>query len=403
MTSPAGASPGTASVWPHTPPAPGPPPPRARPPPPPPPRAAGGAPAFRRGGRSPDALPPILRGADPAVAQGRGAAGDSSAGRPQQLRLGGAHGAELCDGRRQLHGAGASPRRPAGRAHGVAARRLRPCGQAAARGRARAVRHADHRQPARGCRAGDDSGRDGRVPAGLAARRGRRRRAARDAVAVGDRAVGAGARERRRRRLTRERYTSYPRPVLWLVPEGELEGAGRSGEIAPFYPRTGPGPTRQRGASPGARERAREARGADDPAIGVDLALARSYCERYARIARKAIRLPTEVEWEHACRAGSRGRWFWGDDAREADAWAWHRGNSGDSVPPLAAKRSNGFGLHAMLGGVWEWVEGDDGAVLGGGSWRTALPDIGCGVRRVVAIGERVGDAGFRIARSLRG
>lgn len=203
--------------------------------------------------------------------------------------------------------------------------------------------------------------------------------------------------------MTRERYTSYPRPVLWLVPEGELEVAGRSVEIAPFYLSTVPVTNLQLEAFAGARERAREASGDDDPAIGVDLALARSYCERYARIARKAIRLPTEVEWEHACRAGSRGRWFWGDDAREADAWAWHRGNSGDSVPPLAAKRSNGFGLHAMLGGVWEWVEGDDGAVLRGGSWRTALPDIGCGVRRVVAIGERVGDAGFRIARSLRG
>lgn len=205
--------------------------------------------------------------------------------------------------------------------------------------------------------------------------------------------------------MTRERYTSYPRPVLWLVPEGELPIAGRTVEIAPFYLSTLPVTNAQLEAFTGARQRSSAAVGDDDPAIGVDLDLARGYCDWYARIARKAIRLPTEAEWEHACRAGSRSRWFWGDDEREADAWAWHLGNSGDSasVPPLGAKRSNGFGLHAMLGGVWEWAEGEEGGVLRGGSWRTSLDEIGCGNRRIVTAGEHVADAGFRIARGLRG
>jgi len=204
--------------------------------------------------------------------------------------------------------------------------------------------------------------------------------------------------------LTVERYTAYPRPVLWLVPEGELATPAGTVTVEPFYLSTLPVTNRQLEAFTGARARPAAAAGDDDPAIGVELDLARGYCESYARIARKAIRLPTEAEWEHACRAGSSARWFWGDDAGEADAWLWHRGNSGETVPPLADKRSNGFGLHAMLGGVWEWV--DDGAgkaVLRGGSWRTPLADIDCAARRMIAAGEAIEDAGFRIARSLRG
>jgi len=203
--------------------------------------------------------------------------------------------------------------------------------------------------------------------------------------------------------LTVERYTAYPRPVLWLVPEGELATRGGTVSVEPFYLSTLPVTNRQLEAFTGARARPAAAAGDDDPAIGVGLELARDYCEEYARIARKAIRLPTEVEWEHACRAGRSDRWFWGDDASGADAWLWHRGNSGEAVPRLDAKRSNGFGLHAMLGGVWEWVEGDDRPVLRGGSWRTPLTEIGCGVRRTPAPGETIEDAGFRIARSLRG
>ena len=203
--------------------------------------------------------------------------------------------------------------------------------------------------------------------------------------------------------MTVERYTAYPRPVLWLVSEGQLATPAGTVAVEPFYLSTLPVTNRQLEAFTGARARPAAVAGDDDPAIGVTLDVARGYCDWYARIARKAIRLPAEAEWEHACRAGTSGRWFWGDDAREADAWVWHRGNSGEVVPALAAKRSNGFGLHAMLGGVWEWVEGAEGGVLRGGSWRTPLDEIGCGVRRIVAGGETVADAGFRIARSLRG
>ena len=200
-----------------------------------------------------------------------------------------------------------------------------------------------------------------------------------------------------------ERYTSVPRPVLWLIPEGELVIAGDRRTIAPFYLSTLPVTNAQLEAWLPAWERSPLAPGDDDPAVGTTAELAREYCRWYGALARKPIRLPSEAEWEHACRGGSPARRFWGEGEAAADEHAWHAGNSGPRVPPLAAKRTNPFGLHAMLGGVWEWVEGEAAVALRGGSWRTPLAEIDCEARRVPAAGERIADAGFRIARSLRG
>ncbi|HXT20601.1 MAG TPA: SUMF1/EgtB/PvdO family nonheme iron enzyme [Thermoanaerobaculia bacterium] len=208
----------------------------------------------------------------------------------------------------------------------------------------------------------------------------------------------------------RQRYTSFPRPVLWLVPEGELLVGESTVAVEPFYLSTLPVTNRELEAFTGPRQRSPCAAEDDNPAIGVSFDLASAYCGWYAGIARKAIRLPTELEWEHACRAGAVGlaNHWWGDDETGAEAYVWHRGNSGSAerVPPLAAKRSNPFGLYAMLGGVWEWATSETGPVLRGGSWRTPLRELDCTLRRTreqaAAAGE-LAEAGFRIAKSLRG
>lgn len=197
-------------------------------------------------------------------------------------------------------------------------------------------------------------------------------------------------------------YTRYPRPVLWLVPEGELEWPPEGGErrvVEPFYLSTLPVTNRQLEAFSPGRARPPAAPGDDDPALGVAFEEARAYCRWYGELARKPIRLPDELEWEHACRAG--GDWPGPHDPRWRSAW--HAGNSGaELVPPLAAQPSNAFGLHSMLGGVWEWVEAET-PVLRGGSWRTPLAELLAGARRVVGPQDAPPETGFRIAKSLRG
>ena len=129
-------------------------------------------------------------------------------------------------------------------------------------------------------------------------------------------------------------------------------------------------------------------------------------------------RLPSEAEWEYACRAGGNDTYCGGNSV---GAFGWYDGNSGNRPHSVGTKQANVFGLHDMSGNVYEWVQdcwhdsyrgapsdgsawtsacSGDGRGLRGGSWYSYAWDSRAADRSSGTPGFRISYIGFRLART---
>jgi sulfatase modifying factor 1 len=151
-----------------------------------------------------------------------------------------------------------------------------------------------------------------------------------------------------------------------------------------------------------------------------------AYCKKLSEKEGKTYRLPTEAEWEYACRAGTKTAWSFGDDEKVLGDYAWYDKNVAEIVSEQYAhqvglKKPNAFGLYDMHGNVYEWChdyyeedyykqspEKDPTGpasgsfrVLRGGSWLYFAPLTRSAFRKWSVADSRRNLGGFRLVREL--
>lgn len=93
------------------------------------------------------------------------------------------------------------------------------------------------------------------------------------------------------------------------------------------------------------------------PALSINWNDAIAFCNWLSDSTGDQYRLPTEAEWEHACRGGTQTAWFFGTDENELEKYAWFSNNAGNRIYPVKLKLPNPYGLYDIYGNEWEWCQ----------------------------------------------
>jgi uncharacterized protein (TIGR02996 family) len=142
------------------------------------------------------------------------------------------------------------------------------------------------------------------------------------------------------------------------------------------------------------------------------------FCERLGGRLGREVRLPSEAEWEYACRAGTSTRFYSGEDERALASAAWYAQNSNGEPRPVGQKLPNAWGLRDLLGGVWEWCSdsqrefgaaevtdpaGEEGGlrVVRGGSIRNDPRATRSAHRGIDSLDSHLGPLGCRVVLEL--
>jgi formylglycine-generating enzyme required for sulfatase activity len=178
----------------------------------------------------------------------------------------------------------------------------------------------------------------------------------------------------------------------------------------------------------------------DHPAIGMTWHNAMTFCRWLSQKTGKKYRLPTEAEWEYACRAGAAETFIYGNDSKLLSDFGWYKDNAEAETHPVGKKKPNGWGLYDMAGNVREWVydfyspdaykqsAGENPAVnpqgpktgkvhvARGGDYRCSMEELRCAAKTFEEPWWRAGDPqfpksiwwlpemdiiGFRVARAI--
>lgn len=153
-------------------------------------------------------------------------------------------------------------------------------------------------------------------------------------------------------------------------------------------------------------------KGPENPVDGVTWKVLKPFLKKLG----KGFRLPTETEWEYACRAGSTTRFCFGDDEAQLGDYAWCGKNNQVKTHPVGQKKPNAWGIHDMHGNLWEWcadwyadypqepVTDPTGPRVGerrvvrGGYWGSLPRECRCAKRRAINPQTQESLLGFRVA-----